>query len=58
MKTFAEFMGFRSQWSEPCDKHGNPINPDGTIQLYVEECKSSSCYPKKNYKLNLERNLK
>lgn len=53
MSEFSKLMGFRPQWSEPCDRHGNPINPDGTVQLYVEEAYSSIHYPKKNYSMSL-----
>lgn len=45
-------MFIRQRWSEPCDKLGNPINPDGTVQCYVEQAFSCNCYPVKNYRLS------
>lgn len=38
----------RPQWSEPCDKYGNPINEDGSIQAYVIEHVVTH-YPRKTY---------
>lgn len=38
-------------YSIPCDRLGNPFNKDNSVNLYVECCESTSCYPIKNYTL-------
>lgn len=40
----------RSYGSSPCDGYGNPINPDGTIQMYVHVSYANE-YPVKNYRI-------
>lgn len=49
MPTSNETFKRRPQWSEPCDKYGNPINEDGSIQVYVIEHVIVD-YPRKTYK--------
>ena len=53
-----KLLGWRPQWSEPCDELGNPINENGTVQAYAMKSDSISSYAIKTYKLKPKHNDK
>ena len=58
MDKVTKMMGWRPQWSKPCDELGNPINKNGTIQAYAIKSDPVNRYAMKTYRFKHRTNDK